>query len=350
MNMRVAVLTLLVLALLGPVLPAQAQDPTGADCDPNEVQIWLTERQAWRNATQDVLDAQGMSVANARAYLHDHLKQIEDLGRPACADATMLWTYYLYSNLQHLLTCGGANNTACVREIQERLTDYRQRDDDAVDALGGSFGFGADAFRDVRPAGWTLGPAAEQPPAQDQPAQPDPPPQVAPPGTDIDPNSPPAPFGQPEPASGPPQPLSFAGAQTKQFGPLYNDEFDETYSVEVTVQSARFVAESDTSSVAAPGYALLIVDLATRNLGPDYIPEMGPDNFQVSDATGNLVDYIYIEEVAACLFDYTDMEAGATASGCLSFEVPLTGALELRYSFDPYGDYVEGQYLTFPLR
>lgn len=341
MNMRVAVLPLLVLALLVPFLPAQAQDPTGADCDPNGVQIWLTERQAWRNATQDVLDAVGMSVPDARAYLHDHLQQIEDLDRPACADEAMLWTYYLYSNLQHLLTCGQANNTACVREMQERLTNYRQRDDEAINALGGPFGFSADDFRTLRPAGWTLGPAATQPPAEDQPLL-----QATP---MIEPGGPPAPSGLPE-QSGPPQPLAFAGPQSKQFGPLYNDEFDETYSVEITVQSARFVPESDTASVAAPGYALLIVDLTARNLGPDYIAEIGPDNFQISDASGNLLDYIYIEEVAACLLDYTDMAAGATISGCLSFEVPLTGALELRYAFDPYSDYVEGQYLSFPLR
>ena len=345
MNMRAVVITLLVLALLVPVLPAQAQDPTGADCDPNEVQIWLTERQAWRNATQDVLDAQGMSVPNARNYLHDHLQQIEDLDRPGCADEAMLWTYYLYSNLQYLLTCGGAANTACVREIQERLADYRQRDDDAIDALGGPFGFGADAFRDVRPAGWALGPGAEEPVQ----AQPDQPPQAIQPTPITGGDGPPAPSDVPE-QTGPPQALTFAGSQTKQFGPLYNDEFDETYTVEVTVQNARFVPETEMSSVAAPGYALLIVDLAARNLGPDYIAEIGPDNFQVSDSTGNLIDSIYIEEVAECLFDYVDMEAGATTSGCLSFEVPLTGALDLRYSFDPYGDYVEGQYLTFSLR
>lgn len=346
MTIKAAILTLLVLALLVPAFPAQAQDPTGADCDPNEVQIWLTERQAWRNATQDVLDAQGMSVPNARAYLHDHLQQIEDLDRPGCADAAMLWTYYLYSNLQHLLTCGGVSDTACVSEMQQRLANYRQRDDDAINALGAPFGFGADAFRDVRPADWTLGPAAEQPPAQAQPEQP---PQVVQPPPVMDPNAPPAVSDVPE-QTGPPQALTFAGPQTKQFGPLYVEDFDETYAVEVTVQSARFVPESDTSSVAAPGYALLIVDLATRNLGPDYVAEIGPDNFQISDSTGNLLDSIYIDEVADCLFDYIDMEVGATANGCLSFEVPLTGALELRYSFDPYGDYVEGQYLAFPLR
>ena len=37
MTIKAAILTLLVLALRCP--PAQAQDPTGTDCDPNEVQI-----------------------------------------------------------------------------------------------------------------------------------------------------------------------------------------------------------------------------------------------------------------------------------------------------------------------
>jgi hypothetical protein len=155
----------LLLALILPSMTA-AQD----DCDPADLQNWLVERQAWRNASQDVLDAQGMTIQTARTYLYDHLQAIEDLDRPACADSAMLWTYYLYSNLQHLLTCAQNNDSACVAAVQARLADYRDRDTEILDELGSSIGFTVEAYADERPEGWTLNivPTATPPPPPTQ--------------------------------------------------------------------------------------------------------------------------------------------------------------------------------------
>lgn len=123
----------LVVLLTFPNLPVQAQG--GDTCDPEEVETWIQQRQSWRQASQEVLDTQGISAQNALAELSAHLQQIEDLPRPECANEAMLWTYYLYTNLQHLLICAQIGDTACTSDMQGRLTDYRQRDEQIMSAL-----------------------------------------------------------------------------------------------------------------------------------------------------------------------------------------------------------------------
>jgi hypothetical protein len=160
----------LLLTLILPGMTAAQND----GCDPVDLQNWLVERQAWRNASQDVLDAQGMTIQTARTYLYDHLQAIEDLSRPACADSAMLWTYYLYSNLQHLLTCAQNNDSACVAAVQTRLVNYRTRDVQIMDELGSAVGFTVEANADTRPEGWTLNiaPTPLPPTNTPQPAHP----------------------------------------------------------------------------------------------------------------------------------------------------------------------------------
>jgi hypothetical protein len=177
---KVFLLALLLVLILPSMTTAQDDE-----CDPADLQSWLVERQAWRNASQDVLDAQGMTIQAARTYLYDHLQAIEDLDRPACADSAMLWTYNLYSNLQHLLTCAQNNDSACVTAVQTRLANYRDRDAEILNEMGGSIGFTVEAHADERPEGWTLNippTAAPPPPPTQVPAAPTqaPPPTRAP--------------------------------------------------------------------------------------------------------------------------------------------------------------------------
>jgi hypothetical protein len=176
-TMKKVFLLALLLVLILPSTTAAQDD----NCDAAELQNWLVERQTWRNASQDVLDAQGMTIQTARTYLYDHLQASEDLDRPACADSAMLWTYYLYSNLQHLLTCAQNSDSACVATVQTRLANYRDRDAEILNELGGTIGFTVEAYADERPEGWTLNipPTATPPPPPTQapaaPAQAPPP-------------------------------------------------------------------------------------------------------------------------------------------------------------------------------
>ena len=341
MKIKRLVLLALILALVLPGFAVNAQDgDSGEECDPAALQNWLVERQAWRNATQDVLDAQGMSIQNARTYMHDHLQAIEDLGRPACADGAMLWTYFLYTNLQHLLTCAQNQNTACVQATQARLQDYREQDALTVDALGLAVGFTADANADARPEGWTLGPAQTQP-TPEAPA--------ATPPTDGGATPVPVDDGDQTPPQ-PPDPLTFAGPQAQQLGPLTDPDYEETYSAEVTIKNASFLTEGDSAAFVQDGFANLVLDVSILNLGPDILAYIGPDNFQVRDSNGELWDSIYIPETESCELDYIELEIGQSVDACVTIEVPVSGSLELLYTFDPYADYIVGQNLVFRLR
>ncbi len=75
---KLLLITLILCLVLSTALTTQAQD--GGDCDPDAVQAWIRERQTWRQASQDVLDAQGVSAQSAMYQLADHLRRIEDLG------------------------------------------------------------------------------------------------------------------------------------------------------------------------------------------------------------------------------------------------------------------------------
>ncbi len=131
---RLFLITLLLFFLAGGVFASHAQQD-GEDCDAAAVRRWVEARQTWRQTSQDVLDAQGVTVQSALAQLADHLQQIENLPRPACADEAMLWTYYLYTRWQHLLICALVGDTSCSADVQQQLADYRARDDQLMAAL-----------------------------------------------------------------------------------------------------------------------------------------------------------------------------------------------------------------------
>lgn len=139
--MKKLLMLAIVVLLTLPSPPVQGQG--GDTCDTEEVVTWIQERQTWRQESQAVLDAQGVSAQSALAQLADHLQQIEDLPRPECADEAMLWTYFLYTNLQHLLICAQVGDTACTTNVRDRLVDYRQRDEQLMSALASGVGLPA---------------------------------------------------------------------------------------------------------------------------------------------------------------------------------------------------------------
>jgi hypothetical protein len=51
-----------------------------------------------------------------------------------------------------------------------------------------------------------------------------------------------------------------------------------------------------------------------------------------------------------CDLGMVDLVAGGTISGCVVFEVPETGSLELIYAPYQFGNLEPGRYLSFQLR
>lgn len=274
---------------LGTLRRSGAQD----DCNPDELRAWIQQRQAWREASQNALDGQGVSIDGALLQLSNHLQAIEDLDRPACADGAMLWTYYLYSNLEHLLLCARNNDTACVAEKQGRLVDYRARDDQTMAALASSAGLPLDVLT--------------------------PPTQV------------PAPSPTPAPTA----------AQSQQLGPIYDEFRQQTYTVEVVVTNVQFI-----------GNTFLLVNVTVNNLGPGTLYSLYPTDFQTRDASGVFRGYSDLSPVAGCGLglNLVDLMPGGSVSGCIVFEVPASGNLELIYAPYQYASLQPDRYLSFRLR
>lgn len=305
MRYRVLLVLIVIGSFLMGVNPVSAQ---GADECPSDMLLsWLMERQSWRNATQDILDAQGISVGSALLSLSSHLQKIEDLPRPACADEAMLWTYYLYSNFEHLLICSQNNDATCRNDVLTRLKDYRAKDDAMIDGLGNKVGFTANGNANLRPPGWV------------------------PTATPIPPTSAPAP-------------------QTRTLGPIWDELYDETYNTEVSVSNVRY-SSGDGFFTPKTGSVFVIVDVTVRNLGPGSLRSIGPMDFQVRDGNGALRDYTFVADgVSDCELDLVDLTAGGTISGCVGFEVPDSGTLELIYAPYQYEGLQDGRYLGFQLR
>lgn len=137
--------------------------------------------------------------------------------------------------------------------------------------------------------------------------------------------------------------------QTQQLGPIWDTLYDESYTVEVTVENVRF-SRGQGYSTPKTGMIYVIVDLNVRNIGPGSVRGIGVFDFQVKDGNGAFRDYDYIQETWDCSLDMVDLAVGGRVSGCIGFEVPETGSLELIYAPYKYEGLQEGRYLSFLLR
>ena len=137
--------------------------------------------------------------------------------------------------------------------------------------------------------------------------------------------------------------------QTQTLGPIWNSTRDENFSVIVDVHK---VISSSGSGWDTPkeGFVFVSVDVTVTNLGPDPIRSIGPYDFQMSDANGALRDTDYISEFSDCDLDLVDLSPNGSISGCVSFEVPDTGSLELIYAPYKYEGLEPGRYLSFVIR
>lgn len=137
--------------------------------------------------------------------------------------------------------------------------------------------------------------------------------------------------------------------ETKQLGPIYDSLYNETISVVMTVSSVKF-SRGDSFTRPGRGNVFVIVEVSFQNLGPGIARFIGPTAFKVRDSNGALRDYAYVPEATYCEMDYVDLQAGGSISGCIGFEVPETGSLELLYAPYYFDNLEEGRYLRFKLR
>ncbi len=165
---RLVILLLLALILVPTAVrqPVQAQSE---DCDATALNDWLLARQAWRNATSDVVNAD-LAPGDTLPYLYDHIEQIADLDRPDCrtADQYMLWTYYAYTAMAHILVCAAQLDISCANSAGDRIDTYNEE----VTILAEQVGFVAEEHLDLRPEGWIAPTASEESEEESETAEP----------------------------------------------------------------------------------------------------------------------------------------------------------------------------------
>lgn len=285
---RIVFVIAIILAAL-PMFPAHAQGEQ--ECDPTQLQEWIEQRQVWRQATQDTLDTPGVSVDSALLQLAEHLQNIENLERPACADKAMLWTYFLYTNLQHLLICDLSGDTECTAEMQTRLADYRERDEDVMTELTTANGLSTDIL---------------QPPA---PAQ---------------------------------------ASLSQTLGPISDPSGRESFTLEVSIVDVQFTKGAGFFEAQA-GFVYALVSVTVKNLGPGALYGLWGNSFQLHDASGA----VWENELMVspdCYMDLADVMPGDSLSGCVSFEVPEAGNLDLVFAPYIFEGLEPGRYLSFRIR
>lgn len=140
-------------------------------------------------------------------------------------------------------------------------------------------------------------------------------------------------------------PTPVAIEQTQTLGPIWDSLHNETYSVEITLHRVQFLESGSLS-----GSGLVIVDVSVKNLGPGLMRSVSKSDFQVLDASGALHSPTWLSANNSCELRLVDLTAGGVISGCIGFEVPTSGRIELIYAPYHYESLQPGRYLSFVLR
>jgi hypothetical protein len=141
-----------------------------------------------------------------------------------------------------------------------------------------------------------------------------------------------------------PTPTPTMVPQIQQLGPMADSSSGEIYSVEITLASTQFVSNQE---LERAGKVVVAVFVEVRNLGPGTMRSVNDSSFQAMDSAGALRSPII---VGGCTFDWVDLVAGGLTSGCIGFEVPVEGSLELIYA--PYQNrrMEPGRFISFRIR
>jgi len=148
-----------------------------------------------------------------------------------------------------------------------------------------------------------------------------------------------------------PTPFVIPMNETQTLGPIWNSLRDESYTAQISLHEVRFHSGSEYAK-PKQGYVYVIVDVTVKNLGPDLMRSVSSyGNFQIRDANGALRDTaLVVPGVIDCQLEPVDLTPNGSVSGCVGFEVPMTGTLELIYAPYQYEGLEPGRYLSFTIQ
>ena len=133
-------------------------------------------------------------------------------------------------------------------------------------------------------------------------------------------------------------------------GPINDAESDAEFSWQMRLIDFRFESGNRNDyHTPRKGYTYLIATLEVINLGPNsyhisYLP------FEVLAPNGNVLNSEYLGRIKDCYLDVTTLIPGGRVTGCVAFEVPATGHLEMIYAPFKYNQYSPGRYLNWVVR
>jgi hypothetical protein len=142
----------------------------------------------------------------------------------------------------------------------------------------------------------------------------------------------------------PPSPIP---AQQARLGPIYDSLYDETYNIEITLDWTEFPISAGFMHPSS-GNVYVLSQLEVKNLGPGTLRNISQFNFQLKDGNGAVRNSTYISR--DCNFPLVDLPAGGSVTGCVAFEAPATGSLEVIYAPFQYDGLKPGRYISFRVR
>jgi hypothetical protein len=137
--------------------------------------------------------------------------------------------------------------------------------------------------------------------------------------------------------------------ETQQIGPIWDSLHDEDFSMQVTLEAVDWLGK-DTHDEPKPGHVFVIVHLKLVNLGPGASRSVSSSDFQILDANGALRSYDLLSAARDCRLESVDLMVDGSIEGCIGFEIPDEGRVDLIYAPFRYEGLEPGRYLSFNLR
>jgi hypothetical protein len=207
----------------------------------------------------------------------------------------------------------------------------------------------------VTPATGGAGPAPAATPTQLAPTS------AAPPTTEPSPTRQPPPTEPPTPSpaavtpvitAAPSTPLAAVptapiAPATKRLERLVNDRGEE-YSLEVTLDTVRWFRGSYRKPL--PDHIFVVATVTVTNAGPGVARSAGPADFHARAADDALRAGEYIADIADCQLPSRPLQAGESIAGCISFEAPESGRLEIIFMPFDLAPMLSPRWVSFTLR
>lgn len=147
-----------------------------------------------------------------------------------------------------------------------------------------------------------------------------------------------------------PTPFTATLNQTQKVGPITDSLRDVEFSMEVTLESIEWTAGVPSDPPPRAGYIYGIVYVRVKNIGPGANHTVNRLDFMAKDADGKIINDKYMGFLSDCTLSLADLQVGEESQGCVAFELPLVGKVDLLYNPLRTDELEADNHLSFRLR